>query len=423
MTGWTMPARLGWRNLWRNPRRSLITLSAVGVAYASLIALIGLMKGLQSQMLDNGTSLMLGHLQVHDSRYLPDRNIYDTIGGDRGVDVPHLLAQVAAQPQVLASAPRVHGFGLVSTGEQSAGVQILGVDPGAEAGVSRLLEGVAGGASLARPGGHTVLLGDGLAQELNAGPGSEIALVTQTTQGTLGNDLYRVAGILHTGLKYLDRSLVVVHLADLQELVALGPGRIHEVAVRIANPVQADALCARLNASGWLPPDATAQSWGQLLPQLRDYLSLAGAANRFIISLVALFAAFGVLNTMTMAVFERQREIGMLNSLGTSPWLILASILMESLFLALLGLGGGFGLGALSMYYMTTRGLDLRSWTGELTMLNTKVDPVLTASWAWDQVLWAAAALAAATLLAAFLPARRAARLQPAEAMRASKAG
>ncbi|MFQ5900617.1 MAG: ABC transporter permease, partial [Thermodesulfobacteriota bacterium] len=225
--------RLGWRNIWRNPRRSLITISAVGTAYAFLIALIGLMEGMTDQFLNNGTGLMLGHIQIHNSNYLPDRNIYDTIGGSSGTDLEAFLSRLRVYPEIQAVSPRVYGFGLLSTGEHSAGAQIMGIEPQTEARLSTLLQGLVRGEGLTGTGTHTLLLGDALAQELNAEIGSEVALVTQATDGTLGNDLYQVSGILHTGLGYLDRSLALLHLADLQELLVLDLGRAHEIVVKI----------------------------------------------------------------------------------------------------------------------------------------------------------------------------------------------
>ena len=415
--------RLGWRNLWTRPRRSLITISAIGTAYAFLIVLIGLMEGLTHQLLNNGTGLMLGHLQIHNSQYLPDRNIYDTIGGEAGTDLEMLLSRLRTYPDIKASSPRVYGFGLLSTGERSAGARMMGVIPQAEAQLSTLLHGLVQGESLTETEHHTLLLGDALAQELEAGIGSEVAAVTQAADGTLGNDLYRVSGILHTGLSHLDRSLAVFHLTDLQELLALRPGQIHEIALKTGNAMVADPFSASLNASGTLPPNTISQSWGKLSPQLKDYVSLAEGIYGFLIFLVAMFAAFGVLNTMMMAVFERTREIGLVNSLGMRPSLILSSIVVESLFLTILGLLGGFVIGALCMSYLTTQGWDLSRWTGELSMVGTRMDPVLKAAWAWDQVFWSALGLTLATLLAAYLPARRAAHMDPIEALRAPTEG
>ncbi|MCH8015144.1 MAG: ABC transporter permease [Acidobacteria bacterium] len=414
--------RLGWRNLWRNPRRSLITISAVGCGYAILIVLIGLTVGIAGQMLKNGTGLLMGDLQLHHSGYLPERSLYDTIGSDEDSELEGVLHQLSLYPQLAGRSPRVYGFGLLSTGENSAGARLMGVDPQVESGVSSFLSGLQAGA-LDDSVERSLLLGDVLARELEATIGSQVAIVTQAADGSLGNDLFLVSGILHTGLSYLDRSLAVLYLEDLQELLALGPDEVHEIAVRIEDPMDADGFAAQLNASEELPANISARSWGELAPQLKDYVSLAQGMYGFIILIIGLFTAMGVLNTMMMAVFERSREIGLVVALGMRPLLIVSSILLESLFLGILGLIGGFGLGAWGMSYLTTQGLDLSRWMGELSMLGTRIDPVLKASWGWDYVLWSALGLLSATLLAALFPAVKAARLNPVQALSAPVEG
>jgi ABC-type lipoprotein release transport system permease subunit len=414
---WLLPLRLAWRNLWRNSRRSLITIAAIAAAYAFVIALIGLLAGLGAQMLQNGTVLILGHLQVHHEAYLPDRNLNDTVEAETDGALRLFLGELERDPDIESVTPRVHGFGLVSTGEYSAGAQLLGVDPEREARVTTFLHQPGGGQALSREG--WVILGAGLAKELNASVDSEVAIVTQAADGTMGNELYRVSGLLNTGLRHLDRSLVVLRLEDLQHLLALEPSRIHEIALRIPDALAADETAARLNAGDILLDDTTARSWGTLSPQLREYLGLAGGANAFIIFIVALFSALGVLNTMMMAVFERTREFGMLTAMGMRPGTLLSSVLLESLFLACLGLAAGFAAGAAVMLHFTTRGWDLSRWMGEMTMMNTRVDPVIHGVWVWDQVLWAAIGLTMATLVAAFLPARRSVAIQPVQALNA----
>ena len=298
----------------------------------------------------------------------------------------------------------------------------MGVDPQVELRVSSFLSGLQTGA-LDDSVERSLLLGDVLARELEATIGSQVAIVTQAADGSLGNDLFLVSGILHTGLSYLDRSLAVLYLEDLQELLALGPDEVHEIAVRIEDPMDADGFAAQLNASEELPANIVARSWGELAPQLKDYVSLAQGMYGFIILIIGLFTAMGVLNTMMMAVFERSREIGLVLALGMRPLLIVSAILLESLFLGILGLIGGFGLGAWGMSYLTTQGLDLSRWMGELSMLGTRIDPVLKASWGWDYVLWSALGLLLATLLAAFFPAVKAARLNPVQALSAPVEG
>jgi ABC-type lipoprotein release transport system permease subunit len=423
MRTFSLVVRLGWRNLWRNPRRSLITLAAIAAALAFLIGLIGLMEGLKDQLIGNGTLLLSGHVQIHDRAYLPDRDLNDTIGLDAGVDLEKLLTQFRDDPRIEGASPRLYGFGLLSTGPYSAGAQILGIDPLAESGVTMLLKGVREGRSRMASGSRTLILGQTLADELRAQVGKQVAVVTQAADGTMGNDLFQVVGILRTGLSYLDRSLVLMHISDLQGLLALAPSRVHEIACRTVNPLAAEAVCADLNRSGKLPVHSVAQSWGELMPQLKDYLNLSESSNAFMIFLVALFAAFGVLNTTMMSVFERTREIGMLGSMGMRPSLILLTILLESLFLAALGLLIGLGIGILVMAYLTSHGLDLSRWIGEVSMLGARMDPVLKGVWVWRQVLQAGAGLTVASLLAAFLPARRVAWMEPVEALSAPAEG
>jgi len=415
--------RLGWRNIWRNPRRSLITLSTVASALTLLIVLIGLMEGLNTQLLRNGTQLQLGHVQLHDTSYLPDRNLHDTLGGDRGLDLNALLAHLRRTQGVTAVSARVYGFALLSTGRYSSGAQVLGVEPRDELRVTTLLRGVLAPASLPQAGTRALVLGQTLADEIHAQPGDEVAVVAQAADGTLGNDLFHVTGILRSGLSTLDRSLAVTHLRDLQDLLALSPGRVHGITLLIGNAMAADAFSARLNASGTLPPHSAARSWAELSPQLMAYLNLGEGLNGVMIFLVALFAAFGMLNTTMMSVYERTREIGMLGAIGMHPSLILITILVETALLSLMGMAVGFAFGALMMSYLTTHGWDLSRWVGEMAMLGTRMDPVLIAAWNRHQVALAAGGLFAASLLAAIVPARRAAWMHPVRALTAPTEG
>jgi ABC-type lipoprotein release transport system permease subunit len=398
--------RLGWRNLWRNPRRSLITISAIATAYCLLIALIGLMQGVAGQMLNNGTGLMLSHLQVHHPDYLPDRSLHDTFD----------FASINVDADQLHVSPRLHAFGLVSTGDNSAGAQLLGVDVDRETTVSQLLEDLSESELAAlRDGG--VILGDGLARELKAVPGTEIAVVTQAADGSLGNDLYRVSAVTRTGMKQLDRRLVILPRDRMAELIAVAPDDLHELAIRIDDPMTASEVAASLAAQPAFS-DVVVTTWAELSPQLHEYVAMSKGMYLFLIGLVGLFVGIGVLNTMMMALYERTREIGMLMALGMRPMPILGSVLIECVALLVLGLTVGLAFGWLAMRYLTQHGLDLSRWTGELSMMNTRFDPILIAAWNWPQVFHAAIGFAVAAILATCVPAIRAVRMHPVDAMK-----
>ncbi len=412
--------KLGWRNLWRRPRRSIISASAIATAFVFLILLLGMTEGLKQQMLENGTSLILGHVQLHDENYLPDRSLYDTLGQQDGIDRDSVRSLLVERAEIVGSSERAHGFALLSTGDYSAGAQLIGVDPLRELEVTTFLEDVVPRSAELAPGAQMIYLGAGLAKEIRAEPGGEVAAVTQAADGSLGNALFTVGGVLRTGLSHFDRSLAILHVADMQELMAFNSGQVHEIALRTKQPMQADLLRDELNSSGSLPDGVRAKSWGDLSPQLRDYVKLSESANGIIVGFVAIFAALGVLNTMMMAVFERTREIGTVSSLGMRPSQIVTSILAEGFFLSALGVVAGLLVSLLLMQYLTTHGLDLSRWTGELTLMNTHMDPILRFDWKWENAVMAGYGLAISALLAAGIPATRAARLKPVEALNAS---
>ena len=410
---------LGWRNLWRNPRRSVLTIGTIAVAFAVLILLVGLVEGIARQMVANGTRLTLGHLQLHDARYLPDRGLHDTIGGRDGADLAALLATVDARPGVVASAPRVFGFGLLSTGPRSAGAHLMGLDPAREARVTSLQDALVEGRGLGGAPARAVLLGQELAAELGTRVGDQVAVVTQAADGTMGNELLTVRGIVRTGLLGIDRALALMTIGDLQALLALEPSRVHEVAARLGDPDAAPATAAALAGVRGLPSDVRVESWQRLAPELTEYLALLRGSNRMTILIIGLFAAFGVLNTMLMAVFERTHELGMLASLGLRPRQILSMVVSECACLAGIGLGAGFGLGAVGMAYLGRHGIDLSRFAEGVTVAGVLFDPLLRGAFDWGGTARAALVLAVITIAAGLVPALRAARMRPIEALAA----
>src|SRR5579859_6976302 len=130
--------QFAWRNLWRNRRRTFITMTAIGFGYVMLLFVACLMAGLRWQMIENGTALVMSQIEVQAPAYYPNRSIQKTLGGWQGTDVNAMLAVVAADRRVYAAAPRVYGYGLLSAAHRSAGVELMGVVPQQEVKVTIL---------------------------------------------------------------------------------------------------------------------------------------------------------------------------------------------------------------------------------------------------------------------------------------------
>jgi putative ABC transport system permease protein len=409
--------KLAWRNLWRNSKRSWISIFAISTAFLILMIMSGIMAGISVQMLKNGTELFQGHIQIHHLDYLPGRNMYDWIGQMEPYDLDDLQEKTVLVEGVQASASRVYGFGLISTGENTTAANLSGMDPVREPSVTRLLQSSIEGETISADPQRKILIGKILAKTLEVSPGDEVAIVTQSADGTTGNDLYIVSGLISTGLTSMDRSLVIMHWRDLQELLAMEEWQVHEVALLVDDPQKSSFISDSLNSLQVLPPDTLAESWEDLLPMLKEYIKVARSSGWIMILFVGIFAGFGTLNTMMMSVFERTREIGTVNALGMSPYQILSMFLLESFFLSVLGLGIGFTGGLLIISYLTRNGLDLSAWMVDMSFAGSHIDPVMQVVWTWNEFKNIAISLTVIVLLATLLPAVRAARMKPVDAL------
>ena len=410
--------RIAWRNLWRNRRRTLITASALAVGFFGAVLMVALDDGIAAELVDNGTGVLTGQVQLHAREWRKERSLYATIGGDSGTDVAALLARVRAAPGVTAAAPRVWAGGLLSAGDRTEGVVMMGADFALERGVSRLFGSFVAGAA-PRANARELAVGAELARKLGVGVGATLVVVAPAADGTMGNDLFRVSGVFRSGLDDLDGSYAVLPIASLQSLLALGPGRIHEVAVGLPDPWTAPAaareIVARLGAAG--VRDLEVAPWNVFSPEIDEYVRLIKASNGLVVGIVFLFAIFGVANTSLMGTYERRREFAVVRALGVGPAGVARTVVYESVALGLLGLAAGAVITAPVLVWWHHTPLNLAWLMGNLEVAGALVRPVLRIEYSADGPILGAAGLLVTAVLAALYPAVRAARVPPADAL------
>ncbi len=411
--------RIAWRNLWRNRRRTLITASALAFGFFAAVLIVAIDDGIGIELVDNGTGLLTGHVQVHARDWRPERNLYATLGGDAGVDVQALLARIRAVPGVTAAAPRVWAGGLLSAGTRTEGALMMGAEPSLEAGVSRILGSLVAG-RVPRPGAKELVVGAELARKLGVGAGAEVVVVAPAADGSMGNDIFRISGVFRTGMDLLDGAYAIFPLGTLQSLLALGPGRIHEIAVSLpdpwAAPATARAIVAALQAGGEAR-DASVEPWTVFSPETADYARLIAASNALVVGIVFLFAIFGVANTSLMGTFERRREFAVTRALGVGPSGVARTVVYESVALGLLSLVAGAAVTAPVLMLWHSHPLNLGWLIGDLELAGALIRPVLTVEYSVDGPLLGAAGLLVTAVVAALYPAVRAARVPPADAL------
>jgi len=400
---------LAARNLWRNTRRSLITVSAVATGVAGLIFLWAYVDGMNQQMIDNTTRYLTGHLQVQLRGYQDD-------------PTPELafeesdakLENLAAEPGIAGVAPRVEGMALASGVEKSRGVLVVGIDPARETGVTTIASAVRNGEFLRAGDAPGALVGDKIADVLGVATGDELVLITQAADGSVGAGRYRVRGVYDSGIDMIDGAFVYLPLAAAQELFAL-PKRINALAVRLDDLDAVPKMVRDLGSRAGQGFDVL--GWPRLLPAVVSDIEFHEVLTYIVLTVVFVIVTLGIANTILMAVMERIREFGIMMALGTEPAQIARAVIYEAVLLGFTGLVLGNVIGVSVVGYYATHGLDFGDYAQAMeTMpgLTSTVYPLLRG----DHVLLVSMLVLLIVVMAALYPAWKAAGYSPVEAIR-----
>ncbi|MEJ6002122.1 ABC transporter permease [Paucibacter soli] len=327
--------KFAWLNSLRNRRRSLVTLSIAALGTAAIL-LAGGFAIFTYQSLAQSAARGTGHLVVASpAQFAKDEDTPLQYGLD---DWQRLRTQMLADEQVRQVLPRVEFSGLISNGEKSIVMMAAGVDADAEFAIKGPFMQIKAGQVLSSAERRAVMLGEGLARSLKAGPGDPLTLLASTTEGALNAIDVQVVGIFSTGIAEMDKRSLYLDLASAQALLATQ--RVSSLGVFLDRMESTPAAQARMQA---LAPQLEVRTWEQ---QASFYRSVKQLYNRIFGALgviIGVIVVFVVSNAMAMAIIERTREIGTLRALGTLPSQLLQSLALEGMLLG----GGGALLGAL----------------------------------------------------------------------------
>lgn len=397
--------RLAWRNLWRNPRRTLVTVAATTLALLTMIlaaALFdGFLQGTERKVLD----LELGDVQIFAGDYRDNPSLYTRI--EDAEAVVRRLEQAG-----YAASPRLLGGGLGAAGGTSAGVALYGVEVDRDARVSQVHAAIARGAWLdpRDPGG--VVIGWRLSRTLGIEPGAELILLSQAADGSTANARYTVRGVLKSISDGLDRGGVYLDAAAFRTLMAVPTGA-HKIVVRRPKAVGLDAAAGAIQR---LCPGLDVKTWRELSPTLASYLDSARGSMYVMFFIVYVCIGIVILNAMLMAVFERIREFGVMKALGLSPGAVLGLILCETALMTGLSIAIGAALSVPILRYLTHTGLDMGRSAGG-SFMGLAFDPVWRAAVSRGTYTGPITLLCAIVAVAVVYPALKAALIRPIEAM------
>ncbi|MDP2928617.1 MAG: ABC transporter permease [Candidatus Omnitrophota bacterium] len=399
--------KIAWRNILRSHNRSLITILAVAIGFASLIFIRAFVNGADHQMVENYTALISGHIQIHEDGFQANMGLDKSISSSANI-----ITALKNDPRVRAYSERIKEFALISSAERSSGVLLMGVDSAAEKGVTELSKRVRTGSFLSD--NEHIVIGKMLASSLNVGLEDKVVIMGQAADGSLANEAYRVGGIMDTGTEELDKGLAIISLNAARELFVMGE-KISEVAVRINDIKNVDAIAGNLKKSlASLPLEIL--TWKDITPVLIQWIEFDIAFTNIILLVVLLVVAAGILNTLLMATLERVKEFGIMLALGTKRIQIIFMVILESLILGSIGTIAGYIIGISLSLYFGVKGINLAPFSKALTdyyigsIIYTRITPGYL-------IVYGSTVLITCIVVSVY-PAWRAASLMPAEAIR-----
>jgi ABC-type lipoprotein release transport system permease subunit len=403
--------KLAWRDLWRNRRRTLISIGAAAFGLTMVILYTSLIEATIGDAKNQMDVAGLGHVEIYATGYRQKPQAAKAFR-----DPAAVIAGLSLPPGSDVSY-RVLARALASSAHGSEGVEVHGVDWAAESHVAAYVDDLRAGALPAAGDPQGILVGEKLAQRLKLGVGSKLRLMASRADGEVGVNLFRVRGVFHSVSPAISQGRVLVSAAAAQELLGV-EGAGHQIVIQLDQPAGADALAARLGTA--LGPGFESLSYGQLLPALKTMESLTGnmlfVAALFVYFLVGL----GILNTALMSVLERTREFGVMMAVGTRPRRLVGLVLAESFWIATLGAAVGLALGLWLTWYGTGHAvLDMRRSVGEgMDLGGMTIRSVLHTRFSIPEGLKAATFVYLMALLVGLYPAWRVSRMRPADALR-----
>jgi ABC-type lipoprotein release transport system permease subunit len=402
---WLLLLRLAWRNALRNRRRSAVVLAAIAVGLWSMLVFAAFTRGWSNDVTHSAVNTLTGHLQIHAPGYIQDPSV-DRVMAPPGEPLRSLLDGSA----VAAWAARVRVPSVVMSERETAGVTLVGIDPAREEGLSFIADAVREGRYLKGAGDDGILIGRKLAERLGTGLGKRVVVMGQASDHSVADRGFPIVGIYEADRSSTEMSFVFVGRTEAQAMLGLG-AKISEVAVTLRDPSRLDFFIERVRAAAG---GLDVQPWTALEPMAEAMVAMGQSWIWIFYVVMYVAMAFGLVNTLLMAVLERTREFGLLQALGMRPRLILEQVLAESCVLLGAGVLTG-GLLAAGTLALVRKGIDFSAFAAGAEMWN--MGKVIHPTLGLGDVASAIAFIVTLGVLASLYPALRAARKVPVEAI------
>jgi len=406
--------QLAFRNIFRRKRRTLITASSVAFGVLLSVTFTGTGDYTYTHMIDAGAKMGMGHVTVEPVGYQNSPTL------DKKLQhIDKMLDEIRSLENVSEAVPRIMGQAMFASANKSIGGVFIAVDPNIENAKNNLfIQSLSEGKLFSASSKYGIVVGYKLAHKLRLKLGKKLVYTTTDASGEIISRIARVKGMFKTGVDTIDSSMVLLPLAATQQALGYSNNQASFIAILLHDQRHANEMrdkIASLNST----QNADVLSWHEAQPDLAGVIAMDKSMNYISQFLVGLIIAAGILNTMLMSVLERKHEFGMMMAVGLSPQALFKLVMVESFWLALLGLMLGIVITAPWFYFLYYHGIDLSSGFGDdFTYGGVLIDPLFKARLFPESIMFILGSVFTLAMLAGAYPAWKAGRTPPIESLK-----
>jgi ABC-type lipoprotein release transport system permease subunit len=359
--------QLAWRNVWRNKRRTIITVSSIFFAVLLALFMRSMQLGSYENMIRNSVELYSGYIQIHNKGYWEDRSINNMMEV-----TDSLTAALESTPNVAFYIRRLETFVLAASGDISKGVVVIGTSPQEENRMTKLADRVIEGEYL-RPDTRGVMVAEGLADYLQMKLNDTIVMIGQGYHGANAVDQYPVTAIVRFSNPQQNDNTIYAPIALMQEFTS-APGLCTAVALSIGDLDKQEQVRKRLAARAG--PGYEVMTWQEMQPELVQLIQSDNAGGIILLGILYMVIAFGIFGTVMMMSIERRREFGVMVAVGMQKGALAILVTIETLIIGVLGLAISLVMGIFLLIYMYHHPIPMTG-NAALAMKEMGIEPLL----------------------------------------------
>ncbi|MFA6599229.1 MAG: FtsX-like permease family protein [Ignavibacteriaceae bacterium] len=401
---------IAWKNIWRNKLRSSVVIAAVTFGILAGVFSAGLMNGMVERRLRAAIELETSNVQLHNPKYIENKELTFAINNADGI-----IASLIKMPEVKAIAKRMKIMAMANTASSGTGVVVYGIEPEKEKLVSGIYKKILPGEGpyFETDRKNSIVIGQKLAEKLKLKLKSKIVITLQTVDGMMVNAAFKVVGIYKTSNSMFDEMNIFVRYNDLANLTGFNEQNAHEIAILLNDTNLSDDVAQKLTKQF---PNLDVMTWKEIQPDLGITVEFLNIMLYFYVIIILLALGFGIVNTMLMVVLERIKELGMLMAVGMNKMRIFKMIMLETIYLSLTGGILGITLGIILIQIFQQHGIDLSIYGEGFSAIG--YDSMIYPSIGIDYYIGTFLLVILTGIIASIYPARKALKLNPAEAVR-----